>query len=198
MDSRAWNERYAGKELLWTGRANRFLVEVAEPLSVGRALDLGAGEGRNAIWLAERGWRVTAVDFSDVGLAKGRELAATRGVDAEWVHADVLDYEPQEQAFDLVALLYLQLRFADLAPVLRRAAAAVAPRGTFLLVAHDPSNILHGHGGPQNAAVLYNAEQVAAELGDLAVEEAGTRKRPVQTDAGEKIAIDCLVRAVRL
>lgn len=197
MDSRAWNERYAGKELVWTNRANRFLVEVAQPVTPGRALDLGAGEGRNAIWLAERGWQVTAVDFSDVGLAKGRELAAARGVDAEWVHADVLDYEPQAQAFDLVALLYLQLRFVDLAPVLRRAAAAVAPGGTFLLVAHDASNILHGHGGPQNAEVLYDAQQAAAELGDLAVEEAGTRVRPVQTDAGEKIAIDCLVRAVR-
>lgn len=197
MDNKVWNERYAGKDLLWSGTANRFLVEVAEPLAAGRALDLGAGEGRNAVWLAERGWQVTAVDFSDVGLAKGRKLADTRGVTAEWVHADLFDYEPPERAYDLVILLYLQLPIADLAPVLRRAASAVAPGGTFLLVAHDASNIEHGHGGPRNAAVLYDASQVAAELCDLNVQEAGIRRRPVQTDAGEKIALDCLVRAER-
>ena len=104
-----WNARYAQKELLWTAEPNRrFATEVAgvEP---GRALDVACGEGRNAVWLAEHGWRVTGVDFSDVALAKGAELAARRGVEVEFVLADVCEYEPEPGAFDLVGVLYLQL-----------------------------------------------------------------------------------------
>jgi SAM-dependent methyltransferase len=104
-----WNERYAQKELVWTAEPNRRFAAEVDGLEPGRALDLACGEGRNAVWLAERGWRVTGVDFSDVALAKAAELAASRGVEAEWVVADVLDYRPEPRAFDLVAVLYLQL-----------------------------------------------------------------------------------------
>ena len=89
-----WNERYRRAELLWTAEPNRlFAAEVGE-LVRGRALDLACGEGRNAVWLAERGWTVTAVDFSDVAIEKAARLAASRGVHVEWVVADVTGYEP--------------------------------------------------------------------------------------------------------
>ena len=108
MDSQEWDQRYAGTELVWTAQPNRFVVEELQALPPGRALDLGAGEGRNAVWLADRGWEVTAVDFSAAGLDKGRRLAGARGLAIDWVHADLRDYQPGEGSFQLVLIAYLQ------------------------------------------------------------------------------------------
>ena len=188
-----WNRRYTGSELLWTAEPNRFLVAETSELPPGRALDLACGEGRNAVWLAERGWEVTGVDFADVGLEKARGLAAARGVDAIWVHADLLEYEPPREAFDLVATLYLQLPADERRRVLRAAAAAVAPGGTLLVVAHDRSNLEHGHGGPQDASVLATPEEVAGDLDGLEVE----RAEVVERRDGDLVALDLLVRAHR-
>jgi SAM-dependent methyltransferase len=198
MDREDWNRRYSQKELVWTAQANRFLVEEASGLPAGRALDLAAGEGRNAVWLAEHGWRALAVDFSDVALEKCKALAAQRKVSVDVAVADVTSYEPEPRGFDLVIVFYLQLPFDELRPVLARAAAAVADGGTFLLVAHDSSNLEHGHGGPPDPRVLYTAGQVVAAIGpDWVVEKASTVERPVETDTGTAVALDCLVRARR-
>ena len=188
-----WNRRYEGSELLWTAEPNRFLVAEASGLPPGRALDLACGEGRNAVWLAERGWEVTGVDFAEVGLEKARGLAAARGVDATWVYADLLEYDPPPEAFDLVALLYLQLPEGERRRVLRRAVAAVAPGGTLLVVAHDRSNLEHGHGGPQDPSVLATPEEVAGDLDGLEVE----RAEVVERRDGDLVALDLLVRAHR-
>ena len=197
MDRDAWNSRYQGTDLLWTATPNRFLVAEVDGLAPGRALDLGAGEGRNAVWLAERGWQVTAVDFADVGLDKGRRLAAARGVDVEWVAADLLEYEPPPSRFDLVLVLYLHLLPPDRGMVLGRAATALAPGGLLLVVGHDRRNLAEGHGGPQDPTILLRAEEVVAELGGLTVERAGEVLRPVETEGGIVHAIDTLVRAVK-
>ena len=198
MDREDWNRRYASQEFIWTVDANRFLVEEVRKLAPGCALDLAAGEGRNAVWLAEQGWTVQAVDLSDVAVEKGKRLAAARGVSdrIEFRQADLRIYEAEEKCFDLVVLVYLQIPQADLVPILIRAAKAVAPGGTFLLVAHDSTNLKHGYGGPQHPALLYTAEQVVAALGnELQIEKAGCVDRPVQTNAGVQVAKDCLVRA---
>lgn len=194
-----WNRRYAGKELVWTARPNRFLVAEAEGLRPGRALDLACGEGRNAVWLAEEGWQVTGVDFSDVALAKARELATARGAEADWVQADLLDYRPEPRAYDLVLLVYLQLPGAQRRQIVRVAADAAAAGGTLLLVAHDSSNLEHGHGGPKEPAVLYTAADVVADLdgSGLEIERAELVERPVATADGERTALDALVRARR-
>jgi SAM-dependent methyltransferase len=199
MDSDAWNRIYAGRELVWTSTPNRFLVEEAEALTPARALDFACGEGRNAIWLAERGWRVTGLDFSEVGLEKGRRLAAANGVEVDWVIADALEYEAEPGAFDLVAVLYLQVTAAQRSAAVRNAAAAVAPGGLLLVVAHDSSNIEHGYGGPQDPAILYTAADVAGDLegAGLQVERAETVGRPVETPGGERVALDARVRARR-
>lgn len=201
MGREEWNRRYAISEFLWTVDANRFLVAEAASLPPGRGLDLATGEGRNAVWLAEQGWEVCAVDFADVGLHKGRDLAARRGV-AERVcfeAADLRCYRPEPGGFDLVTLIYLQIPQAELQPVLVKAAQALAPGGTFLLIAHDSSNLADGIGGPQDAAVLYTAEQVVAAVGHrLFIEKAHTVERIVGTDDGPRLAIDCLVRGRRL
>jgi ubiquinone/menaquinone biosynthesis C-methylase UbiE len=192
-----WNERYAQKDLVWTAEPNRRFAAEVEALEPGRALDLACGEGRNAVWLAEHDWRVTGVDFADVALAKAARLAASRGVEVEWVVADVLDYEPEPRAFDLVAVLYLQLRRDELLHALRTAAGAVAPGGTLLVLGHDTTNLTDGHGGPKDASVLYTAEDVVPALGGLVVEQAEAVERTVPLEDGEAVAIDAFVRAHR-
>src|SRR5262249_56447890 len=105
----------------------RFVVSELAGLRPGRALDLATGEGRNAVWLAEQGWQVTAVDYSAVGLAKGGQLAEARGVSVDWVAADLLEYQPTPKAFDLVLVVYLHLPPAERATVLHPATPAAAP-----------------------------------------------------------------------
>ena len=195
MKRERWNERYAEEELLWSAGPNRVLAAETTELEPGRALDLACGEGRNAIWLAERGWRVTAVDFAEVALAKAARIASERGLEVDFVHADLLAWTPPKESFELVCLLYLQLPAAERKLVLGRAARAVAPGGTFLLVAHDLTNLTEGHGGPDNPDVLLTPDDVAAELPGLEIERAERILRDVA--GAERPAIDALVRARR-
>ena len=195
MESQEWDQRYAGRELVWTAEPNQFVVAELQDLAPGRALDVGAGEGRNAVWLASRGWEVTAVDFSAVAVDKGRRLAEDRGVAVDWVCADVRDYEPEPASFRLVLIAYLQLREAELDRVLRRAGTALAPGGVLLVVGHDVTNLTEGTAGPQDPAVLYTPGSIAHSLGDLTVVRAERVRRPVAGSARD--AVDTLVRAVR-
>lgn len=195
MDREDWNRRYEGKELLWSQGPNRFLVEEAGELPPGRALDLAAGEGRNAIWLASRGWRVEAVDFSDVALERAAKLAETAGVRITFTRADLETWIPEEGAFDLVLFLYLHLPPDRMKRVLVRGAEALAPGGTLLLVGHDRTNLDGGHGGPRDPAILYVPEEIVAALPGLKIVTAERRRRPVETEEGSREAIDCLVRA---
>ena len=192
-----WNARYAQKELLWTAEPNRLFAAEVASLGPGRALDVACGEGRNAVWLAERGWRVTGIDFADVALAKAAELAAARGVEVEWVLGDVLELTPESRSFDLVAVLYLQLPADELEVTLRRAADAVAPGGTLIVLGHDATNLIDGYGGPKDVSVLFTPEQVVAALGGLEVERAEKVRRAVVVNGGEEVAIDAFVRASR-
>ena len=200
MDRDAWNARYADAELVWSAEPNRFLVQEVAGLTPGRALDLGAGEGRNAIWLAERGWRATAVDFSGVGLQKARGLAEARGVEVNWVEADLRSYSPARDAFDLVALIYIHLPDEERRAVVRRAADAVAAGGTLLVIGHDRSNLREGYGGPQDPTILFSPDDIIDDLAGiegLRVVRADLVVRPVMTDDGERSATDALVRAER-
>jgi len=200
VDRQQWDERYSGTEFEWTTRPNQFVAAELADLPPGRALDLAAGEGRNTVWLAERGWRVTAVDFSRVGLEKGRKLSAARGVDdarVEWVVADLRDYEPERDIYDLALIAYFQVSPEVRAAVLARAAAALAPGGTAFVVGHDLTNLTEGTGGPQDPDVLYTPEAVRAELPGLRVIRAERVHRAVERDGGTATAVDTLVRAVR-
>jgi SAM-dependent methyltransferase len=197
MDQAAWDERYAGPELVWGAGPNCFVAEELAGLEPGRALDLGTGEGRNAIWLAERGWQVTGVDFSATGLARAAELARRRGVSVDWVQDDLLSYQPVPAGYDLVLIAYIQLPADDLARLVRAAVTALAPGGTLLAVGHDRDNLEKGYGGPQYPHVLWTPALVAAELDGLTVERAEQVQRHVQIAGGERVAIDTLVRAGR-
>jgi SAM-dependent methyltransferase len=197
LDAADWDARYAETELLWSAEPNQFVVAELADLGPGRALDLAAGEGRNAVWLAENGWDVVAVDFSTTALDKARRLARHRGVQVDWVEADVVRFRPDAASFDLVLVSYLHLPADDLAAVITAGARALAPGGTFLLVAHDRRNLTDGFGGPQEASILTRADEVADLLAELTVERAGEVERRVATDDGEQVAIDTLVRARR-
>src|SRR5262245_17012246 len=169
MEREDWNRKHGEGGLLFGAVANRFLVAEVEGLEPGRALDLACGAGRNAVWLAERGWSVLGADFSDVALENARGLAAERRVEVEWLQADVREWVPPAQAFDLVVVLYLQVPGDELSSALGHAAAAVAPGGTMLVVGHHLENLENGSGGPSNPAVLYTPEDVAAALDGLEV-----------------------------
>ena len=197
MNREHWDERYGTEELIWKAEPNRFLVEELDALPPGRALDVACGEGRNAVWLASKGWRVTGADFSRAGLAKAQRLATDRGVEVTWVEADVVEWRPPTASFDLVVVMYLHLPAEQRHRALAHAAAALAPGGVLLVVGHDTSNLLQGTGGPQDPAVLFGPEEIVEDLSGLQIERAEQVKRTVVTDAGEATAIDALVRAVR-
>ena len=198
MDPTAWNARYAGSDLVWSAEPNRFLPEEAAGLTVGRAIDLACGEGRNAIWLARQGWEVVGVDFAKAGIDKARRLASDAGVAVEWVVADVTTYEPPG-SFGLVIVFYLQLPDEQWRTALGLAAGAVAPDGTMLVVGHHVDNVEHGYGGPTSTSVLHDPELIAAQLREegLVIERAQRVERPVDTADGPRIALDSLVRARR-
>ena len=197
MEREDWNRKHGEAGLLFGVEPNRFLVAEVEGLVPGRALDLACGAGRNAVWLAERGWTVTGVDFSNVALENARGLAAERGVVVEWVQADLREWRPAGAEFDLVAVLYLQLPAEERRLVLGQATEAVALGGTLLVVGHDLQNLNGGYGGPKDPRVLFTPDDVAAELPSLEIEKAERVLRLVQTEEGEAQAIDALVRARR-
>ncbi len=179
MDAEAWDERYAASELVWSVGPNQFVEVECSDLPPGRALDLAAGEGRNAIWLARRGWDVTAVDFSQVALDKGRTLAGD--VDVEWVRADATTWE-RTDCYDLVVVAYLQLPAAERRAAVRRGFASLRSGGTYLLVAHDTTNLTEGTGGPQDASVLMTAQDVLDDL-------AGEKLDVVRAERVERVVI---------
>ncbi|WP_149546851.1 class I SAM-dependent methyltransferase [Streptomyces marokkonensis] len=200
MDAAGWDERYRGSELVWKAEPNRFVAqELAGLEPSGRAVDIAAGEGRNAVWLAERGWEVDAVDFSAVALEKAGRLAAERDVRVRTVQADLMDWAPPVASYGLALIAYLQVPWPQLAEVLSRAATAVRTGGTLLLVGHDAANLDHGHGGPRDPDVLCTADQVAGVWRPYAdVVRAETVARPVvDTEGHSRTALDALVRAVR-
>jgi SAM-dependent methyltransferase len=200
MDRRRWDERYGGPDFVVPTEPNQFVVAELAGLAPGRALDLAAGGGRNSVWLAGRGWSVTAVDFSRAGLDHARKLGAARGIagaQVDWVLADLSDYQPAPGAFDLVLIAYLQVVGPLRVQVLAGAAAALAPGGTLLVVGHDLANLTEGTGGPQSPDVLYTPEAITAGLAGLSIVRAARVRRTVQRDGEAATAVDTLVRAQR-
>jgi len=204
MDNAEWDERYSAAELLWSAEPNRWVAAEVASLAAGRALDLAAGEGRNSIWLAGRGWSVTAVDFSRVALDKARLLAESFDDDRiariNFHEADLLEYVPEPAAYDLVVVAYLQVPADERRVVLRRATEAMAAGGLLLVVGHDTTNIAEGAGGPQQASVLFTPEDIVTDLalGGTTVRIERAERVFREVEGSPRPAIDALVRAVAL
>jgi SAM-dependent methyltransferase len=190
VDAAEWDERYRSHEHLWSVTPNLFVADRLGGVPPGRGLDLAAGEGRNAIWLASLGWEMTAVDFSEVAINKGK----AQSDDVEFLIADVRTWET-EQSFDLVLIAYLHLDSGDYETIVRRARDWLAPGGELFLIGHDVSNITDGWGGPQYPELLWDVSEVLGWLDGLVIVEAVVVNRPVDTDEGRKYARDTLVRA---
>lgn len=202
MKAAEWDARYAGSELVWGADPNRFVAAELGGRPPGRALDVACGEGRNAIWLASRGWHTTGVDFSAAAIARARQLAASAGAgdSSEFLVGDVVAGPLPAGPFDAVVVAYLQLPAEQRQTALRRAAGLLGPSGVLIVVAHDRTNLTEGVGGPQDEGLLYCAADVLADLDGvegLSVEKAGRVHRPVVTPDGERTAIDTLVRLRR-
>jgi SAM-dependent methyltransferase len=174
-----WDSRYGVRTQIWSGNPNAVLVDVAGALDPGRALDLGSGEGADAVWLAERGWDVTGVDISRVAVERAGRHADERGVPRSRIRFVAIDLggEPLPGSFDLVAASYLQSPVElDRLRVLSRAAALVAPGGHLLLVSHGP--------GSDHRAVL----DASPHEWVIAIEE--TRERNAITPEGDTVRMD--------
>lgn len=198
-----WDERYGSAPALWSGRPNQRLVEQVADLAPGTALDVGCGEGADAIWLAARGWRVTGLDVSAVALARAAERAAEAGPEVaervRWERVDVLSWSPRSQV-DLVSAQFLQLPPDESVRVQQQLAAAVRPGGTLLIVGHDPSDLETTVRRPPLPELFVTATEMAGRLDPESWEVvvATAAERTAVDPEGRSVAIrDAVLKAVR-
>ena len=194
-----WDAKYETSEFIYTKTANRFIVELCEPLTLGVAIDLAGGEGRNTVWLAERGWRVENVDISGVGLQKCTEFAAEKGV-AERVsvlQASGVDFKSIIAPVDLGIVPYLQVDEALLKASLKNLVSQIKSGGHLVGVWHARENLGVGFGGPQDPAVLPSVDSMTQICLGLSVniELCELRDGQVQTKDGLKPSITLVLKA---
>ncbi len=198
-DAASWTDRHAAAAMAWDITPNQFVVAACRKLRPGRALDLGAGEGSNSVWLAGRGWQVTAIDTDTIQVGRIQSHSALLGRPVDAIVGDAVSYRPPAATFDLVLLSYLQLPDHQLRQVLGHVAPALAPGGRILIVGHDSSNLDGGWGGPQDPDLLTTAEHLSGLLEGLGldVQRAQVVRREVLGEVGIHIALDHIVEALR-
>lgn len=192
-----WDAQYVGEERVWSGNPNSLLVSETGELDAGSALDVGCGEGADAIWLASRGWRVTAVDVSTVAIERARAAGEAAGVEVDWRLCGLEEFPLPEQGFDLVTAFYPALLRAD-DRGLSRLLGAVAPGGILLFVRHADvdreRSLAHGF----DRKDYLGSEHVAQALGaDWTLEAHETRERDIRGGAGAHHKLDVILRARR-
>jgi SAM-dependent methyltransferase len=196
-----WDQRYSEREQMWSGRPNGALLTEVAGLTPGRVLDVGCGEGADAIWLAGNGWDVTAVEVSAVALERAAGHARDAGVSVRWVQADLV--ETALGTFDLVSAQYPALLRTPDARAEHALLDAVAPGGTLLVVHHAgvEHHDAHGahEGGPDPARFVWPSMIASLLDGDWEVEVDEQRPRDVPpSGAGAHHVDDLVLRARRL
>jgi len=211
MDAAFWDDRYGSRDRLFSGNPNGVLVTELTDLKPGQALDVGCGEGGDALWLARRGWQVTAVDISRTALERAAAEAAS---DADvagriaWTRADLTAAPPPAGSFDLVSVQYFPLPRQPDHIALRALLDSVAPGGTLLFAGHDLADMSrhHGHEGDEanpihgfDPSAYYQPAEVARLLGEgwtILINE--TRPRTAPAPEGTHHVHDTVLRAQRL
>ncbi|MFL6168997.1 MAG: class I SAM-dependent methyltransferase [Ornithinibacter sp.] len=227
MDAAAWDARYAGAELVWSAGPNVWVRELCARMPPGVALDVAAGEGRNALWLVEQGWSVVAADFSVVSVERMNEIADRRlgerrsaftavvadatqpaprppsdlmvGLGAESppsshpVAGLAADAGGDGPAYDLVLISYLHLPRAQWGEALAAAARGTVGGGAVLVVAHAVRNLTEGVGGPQDATILLDPEDVIASAAALPVDVELAQLRRRDVEGSDRPALDTVV-----
>lgn len=194
-----WDERYGTAEQVWSGQPNGALVTEVAGLTPGRVLDVGCGEGADAVWLAARGWRVTALDVSRVALDRAARAGRDAGVDVEWVHAGLEEAPLPAEGFDLVSAQYPALLRTPSDTAERALLSAVAPGGTLLLVHHADMDVEHAKERGFDPADYVSPDGVAGMLDDTwQVEVHERRERDIVGGSGAHHSRDVVLRAKRL
>jgi SAM-dependent methyltransferase len=203
FDESFWDERYRSARQVWSGNPNPQLVAEVADRPPGRALDVGCGEGADAIWLARRGWTVVAADISGVALQRGAQhardtdpVAATR---IEWQQADLLAQLPEPGSFDLISVQFMQLPPKQRPPLFTALAAAVRDGGMLLVVGHHPSDLATGVARPPMPELFYPPEEIARLLDNSwTVQACEARPRTASTPDGVEVTIhDTVLVATR-
>jgi SAM-dependent methyltransferase len=203
FDEGFWNERYRSSQRVWSGNPNPQLVAEAADISPGRALDVGCGEGADAIWLARKGWAVVAADISSVAIERGEQHARDTDPAAsariEWRQADLLTQPPEPGSFDLVSVQFMQLPPEPRTRLFSALAASVRAGGTLLIVGHHPSDLTTGVPRPPMPELFYSSDEIAGLLdGSWTVEASEARPRQASTPEGVEVTIhDAVLVATR-
>jgi SAM-dependent methyltransferase len=202
MDKAFWDQKYSVDDYIYTTEVNRFVKEHLADLTPGKMIDLAGGEGRNAVFFAEKGWLAENIDLSGVGLAKCEKLAAEREVSdlVFTTQASALDFKSKLAPVDLGVVAYLQINHKDLKAGIARLVDCIDPGGRFFGVWHALENLKDGFGGPQDPNVLPSIESMTEILGalPLTVEFITNRDGQVQTKQGLKPSITLTALATRL
>ncbi len=202
MDGAAWDARYASAPNVWSITPNEFVVEFLGDRPAGRMIDLAGGEGRNALWLASRGWQAEVADFSQVALDKFMARAVEEGL-ADRCLATLADAttKPHYQLApaDLGLIAYLQIDAPGLSDAIFALTHALTPVGTLFGVWHARENLTDGFGGPQNPEVLPTKDELTAacERAGLNIHTLELRERHFETEGMARIAIDVVLLATR-
>ncbi len=197
MGQPTWDERYDGADYVYGIEPNDFLLSQVGQLPPGRILCLAEGEGRNAVFLAEHGFAVTAVDQSAVGLAKAEHLAAQLGVHIETVVADLADFSIEPQSWDGIVSIFAHTPLPVRRHVHSEVVRGLKPGGVFLLEAYRPEQLVLKTGGPPVAEMMMSLELLHAELPGLKFEFACETVRDVregELHAGQGAVVQLLAR----
>jgi SAM-dependent methyltransferase len=184
-----WNDRYSSVDRVWAAKPNALLVELVSGLSPGRALDVGAGEGRNSIWLAQNGWTVTAVDLSDVGLGRAEERASEEDVELETVVGDWREYRAPAP-FHLAVISFMHPRPQERASMFAWAREMLVPGGHLFTVGVDVSEL--GKRGPRAPDKLYTPDRLRAALEGFDVLRCETVAYQGESTEGPRPVVDSL------